>query len=123
MLAKERNPGLKVYLAWVPMFRGMERDVPKASESMPDLRTSHYWGGDSLLGKGYRKTLGITEDAWDIFVLYGPEARWDGVEPPAPAFWMHQLGSARSPRVDGPYLDADVFLEKTRELLAASSGH
>jgi hypothetical protein len=103
------------------MFRGMERDVPKASREMPDPRASHYWDGDSLLGRGYRKTLGITEDAWDIFVLYGPEATWEGADPPAPAFWMHQLGSARKPRVDGPYLDADVFLEELEALVAKSA--
>jgi hypothetical protein len=99
------------------MFRGMERDVPKASLEMPDSRTSHFWDGESLLGKGYRKTLGISEDAWDIFVLYGPDATWTGDQPPPPSFWMHQLGSARKPRVDGPYLDPEVFLQKTRELL------
>jgi hypothetical protein len=35
---------------------------------------------------------------------------------------MHQLGSPRRPRVNGPYLDAAVFLEKTRELLNQTPG-
>lgn len=99
----------------------MERDVPRASREMPDPRTSHYWDGDSVLSRGYRKTLGISEDAWDIFVLYGPDAKWEGEEPPAPAFWMHQLGSASKPRVSRPYLDADLFREKLRALVAVPS--
>jgi hypothetical protein len=116
VLAKEGDPDIRVYLAWVPMFRGMERDVPRASQTMPDPRTSHYWDGDSLLGKGYRKTLDLSEDAWDIFLLYGPDARWEGDEPPAPRFWMHQLGSARRPRLNGPYLDAKLFLQALRSI-------
>ncbi len=120
MLEKETDPDLRVYLAWVPMFRGMERDVPMASETMADARTSHYWDGDSLLGKLYRKKLGLPEDAWDIFFLYGPDATWDGDEPPAPSFWMHQLGSARRPRLDGPYLDAEAFRKKVAEMVVGS---
>ena len=99
----------------------MERDVPRASREMPDPRTSHYWDGAELLGKGYRKTLGISEDAWDIFLLYGPDAKWEAEEPPMPAFWMHQLGSAARPRISGPYLDADVFREKLQALAADAS--
>ena len=122
VLAKEPNRDLRVYVAWVPMFRGREADVPKASAEVPDRRAAHYWDGDSLLVKGFRETLGLSEPAWDIFLLYGPDARWEGERPPAPAFWMHQLGSARRPRVNGPFLDAPVFLEKTRELLARQRG-
>ena len=119
VLAKTDDGRLRVYVTWVPMFRGREADVPKASTEVSDLRAAHYWDGDSLLVKGFRETLGFNEPAWDIFLLYGPDARWEGERPPAPAFWMHQLGSPRRPRVNGPFLDAAVFLEKTRELLAA----
>lgn len=119
VLAKTDDERLRVYVAWVPMFRGREADVPKASREVPDARAAHYWDGDSLLVKGFRETLGLNEPAWDIFLLYGADARWDGERPPAPAFWMHQLGSARRPRVNGPFLDAAVFLERTRALLGA----
>ena len=117
----EPDPDLKVYMVWVPMFRGMERDVPTASREMPDPRARHYWDGDSLLVKGYRATLGFEEDAWDVFLIYGPDATWEGDAPPSPRYWMHQLGSAARPRVDGPYLDAEVFLQKLRETLGAAA--
>lgn len=117
VLDKEGSQKLRVYLAWVPMFRGMERDVPRASRAMPDPRTSHYWDGDSLLGKGFRKTLALPEDAWDVFFLYGPDAKWDGTDPPLPDFWMHQLGSKGRPRLNGPYLDADIFLQHLQALI------
>lgn len=114
------DPDLRTYVVWVPMFRGMERDVPKATTEVPDARASHFWDGDSLLVKGYRETLDLSEDAWDVFLLYGPDARWDGDLPPVPDYWMHQLGSKRRPRVDGPYLDPALFLERTRQVLSAS---
>jgi hypothetical protein len=121
VLAKESDPNLRAYVVWVPMFRGMERDVPKASTEVPDQRSFHYWDGASLLVNAYRDTLGLPEPAWDIFLLYDRSARWDGDSPPKPAYWMHQLGSARRPRVNGPFLNAATFLERTRQLIAPGS--
>jgi hypothetical protein len=97
----------------------MERDVPRATREMPDTRASHFWDGESVLSKGYRNTLGISEDAWDMFILYGPEVKWESADPPVPAYWMHQLGTERKPRVSGPFLNPGTFLQKTRELLAS----
>jgi hypothetical protein len=59
----------------------------------------------------YKDVLGgiPSEPAWDVFILYGPDARWDGERPPAPAYWMHQLGTAKRPRATGPYWNAEVF--------------
>jgi hypothetical protein len=65
----------------------------------------------------FTRTLGFSEDAWDVYLLYGPSARWDGDLPPKPDFWMHQLGEKDHPRVDGPYLDADVFATRANALL------
>jgi hypothetical protein len=108
---------LRVYVIWVPMFRGHERDVPNASREVPDQRALHYWDGHSSSMRAVRASLGLSEDAWDVFLLYPPGVTWDGTSPPEPEFWMHQLGSRTKPRVDGPYLDPAVFLERTRTLL------
>jgi hypothetical protein len=116
VLAKTDDTRLRAYVAWVPMFRDREEDVPKATTEVPDTRASHFWDGGSVLTQQYRRTLNFNEPAWDIYLLYGPDATW-GEQPPTPAYWMHQLGSARKPRVNGPYLDAAVFLDKTRALL------
>ena len=117
MLAKAPDPNLRGYVVWVPMFRGMERDVPKATAEVPDARARHYWDGDSQMMAALQRTLRISEPAWDVFLLYDRGARWVGDVPPEPAYWMHQLGSAKRPRVTGPFLDAAVFLERTQQLL------
>jgi hypothetical protein len=113
---------VRVYMVWVPMLRGHESDVPKATKELPDSRALHYWDGKRLVVSGYTETLGFKEPAWDIFLLYPPGTRWDDDRPPAPAFWMHQLGSRKSPRVNGPYLDAATFLGRTRALLGRPTG-
>jgi hypothetical protein len=106
---------LKAFVIWVPMSRGMERDVPKATSEVADPRATHYWDGDGQLVKAYREVLGLNEPAWDIYLLYGPAARWDGERPPRPQYWMHQLGSKRRPRANAPFWDAAAFLDKVRE--------
>jgi hypothetical protein len=122
VLARTDDRRLRAYVAWVPMFRDKEDDVPKATTEVPDTRAAHYWDGGNILTQRYRQTLGFNEPAWDIFLLYGADAKWEADQPPVPAYWMHQLGSARKPRVNGPYLDAAVFLDKTRELLTRTPG-
>ncbi len=99
-----------MYVVWVPMSRGLERDVPNATREVWDARARHYWDEDGQLVKGYQETLRYDEPAWDTYVLYGPEATWTGDRPPVPAYFMHQLGSKRRPRVRGDWWDPARFL-------------
>ena len=122
MLAKLPSPDLRAYVVWVPMSRGLERDVPNAIREVPAPRARHYWDGDGQLIASYREVLGgFSEPVWDTFLLYGKDARWDAARPPAPAYWMHQLGSARRPRAAGPFWDVRVFLQKTGDLIERQS--
>ena len=119
VLAKAASPDLRTYVVWVPMSRGLERDVPRATREVSDPRARHYWDGGGQLTAGYRSVLGgFIEPVWDTYVLYGKDARWDSERPPAPVYWMHQLGSAKSPRAVGPFWDPAVFLERTNALLS-----
>lgn len=56
-------------------------------------------------------------DAWDLYLVYGPDARWDGPEPPRPLYWMHQLRGVDN----GPFLDAAVFADAVRRALATAA--
>ena len=117
VLAKYQDPDLRVYMVWVPKLRGLERDVASATVQFPEPRSRHFWDAPSVLVTGYRDTLELSEDAWDIFLLYGPDARWEGTRPPEPAYWAHQLGSKEKPLIHGAWLDGGQFLGK---LLAVS---
>ncbi|HEY7499898.1 MAG TPA: hypothetical protein VH740_15370 [Vicinamibacterales bacterium] len=118
VLSKHDVPDVRVYMVWVPKLRGLERDVPSATIQFPDLRAEHYWDRPSVLINGYRETLNLPEDAWDVFLLYDRNAKWEGDRPPAPTYWAHQLGNKEKPRVDGPWLDGEVFLAKLKALRA-----
>jgi hypothetical protein len=116
VFARYPDPDLRVYVVWVPKSRGLERDVAAATTIHPEARARHYWDAPSVLVEGFQASLGLPEDAWDLFLLYGPGARWESGNPPAPEYWAHQLGSPDKPRVPGPWLDGRVFLEKLTAL-------
>ncbi|HET7218723.1 MAG TPA: hypothetical protein VFJ02_11785 [Vicinamibacterales bacterium] len=116
MLTKYSDPDLRVYMVWVPKSRGLERDVPGATIQYPEPRAQHFWDAPGVLLRGYRDRLRLGEDAWDMYFLYGRDAIWTDAMPPEPAYWAHQLGSKEKPRVNGPWLDGAVFLEKLRSV-------
>lgn len=101
-----------LYAVWVPRLGGQEKDVSAATRVVADPLTREYWDGNDLLGVAYRQVLGWKDDnAWDVYMLYGPKARWTGDLPPAPDFYMHQDAEP------GLRLDASVFGTKLRQLL------
>jgi hypothetical protein len=103
---------LRGYIVWVPKLDGQENNVPEATHTVADPRAGHYWDANGYLVHAYDRTLDLGQDAWDIYLLYGPEARWDGADPPAPAYWMNQLGGT-----EGPTLDSQTFADHGRALL------
>ena len=111
MLEKVPGDALRTYVVWVPMNRALERDVANATKEVWDTRARHYWDADGWLMNTYKQVIGgfPFEPAWDTFILYGPDAKWEGDKPPKPAYWMHQLGSAKTPRAIGPYWNPDEF--------------
>jgi hypothetical protein len=116
----DRQPSAKLtpLVVWVPQSRGREAHVPNASSYVADPRARHFWDGEGLVGQQYQHQLELSEPAWDVFFLYGPDARWEGDLPPWPEHWMHQLGTAERPRLSGPWFDAPGFARRAEALLA-----
>lgn len=100
-----------LYAVWVPRLGGQEKDVSAATRVVADPLTRDYWDGNDLLGVAYRHVLGWNDNAWDVYLLYGPKARWTGDLPPEPDFSMNQDAEP------GPRLDASVFGARVRQLL------
>ncbi|MEM9492571.1 MAG: hypothetical protein AAGC55_25710 [Myxococcota bacterium] len=118
VFAAVADPQLRGYAVWVPKSGGQGSDVPTAAQRIPDVRNAHYWDDRAALMAAYTKVLKLPEDAWDIYMIYGRNARWDGALPPKPKFWMHQLGSRDKPRVPGPFLQSSVFTARVNAALA-----
>ncbi|NOY69412.1 MAG: hypothetical protein GXP53_07975 [Deltaproteobacteria bacterium] len=58
-----------------------------------DVRVSHFWDPERLLGGLVAKTLLLKKTAWDIYMLYDRGILWEGATFPQPFFWMAQLPS------------------------------
>jgi hypothetical protein len=106
---------LRAYVVWVPKLGAEEKDVAEATRFFSDPRGRHYWDEGGNLMRAFTKRLSLGQDAWDIYFIYGPTARWNGSEPPIPDYWMHQLG----PTVPALRLDGEIF---SREALTRLHG-
>jgi len=105
---------VRVYVIWDPIFGGnFDREAKKLSSSFPDKRVSYYKDPDSLAGALWERVLKTQREiAWDVYLLYGAEARWE-TEPPKPDFWMHQLSGVTI----APHLDVKKFTEELKGML------
>ena len=103
-------------VVWQPKRGGRESDVPEATATFPDQRARHFWDADGWTVQHFKGVLDIDVDAWDLYLIYAADARWDGPQPPTPVFWMHQLRGVDN----GPPLDASIFGERVQQALAAS---
>lgn len=112
------EPGLSVYIAWVPILPDDGRPDGGNLALVSDARARHFWDRHGVLSPLFRPVLGLPAEwpAWDVYLAYPPGATWTDV-PPAPAFWHHQLGDS----VDAPVLDGPRFASQLRELIAEVS--
>jgi hypothetical protein len=74
----ERYPDadLRVLVGWIPVLPGDAN--PQVADLLVDRRASHFWDGGQKVGFAVSRLLGRGDDyaAWDIFLVYGPDAKW-----------------------------------------------
>ena len=115
------DKGLRGLVAWLPMLPDDNAEAAQTrSELFGDARVTQGWDAQREVGNLFSQMLGLQGTAWDIYLLYPPGVRWDGEEPPQPAFWMHQL-----PEVVGAdrsrFLDPDKLANELRGLLESAA--
>lgn len=108
---------VSVDVVWVPVLQAEAAHVPLATRFALGANVTHYWDAAGVLARGYQGTLGLGGDAWDVYLLYGPDVRWEDAAPPFPAFWMHQLGTRDAPNAAAPFLDAAEFADRAAVML------
>ena len=75
---------------------------------------SYFRDPDSLAGKQWEQVLNTQREiAWDVYLLYGPDAQWEQ-ELPKPVFWMHQLSGVTK----APFLNTQKLTEELKGMLA-----
>jgi hypothetical protein len=78
-----------------------------------DPRAQQYWDAGGWLGDAYGRVLQTPGAAWDVYLVYRRGRSWDGILPPKPDYWMHQLSGV----INAPHLDPDVLRQHVENLL------
>jgi len=92
VLEANDDPKLRVLVVWLPISdEDTEATARRAAADLAEPRVKQYWTTDKSVGDAFKKPLGMTRGtAWDVYLVYGPQRRWTGEEPPAPDFYMHR---------------------------------
>jgi hypothetical protein len=63
-------------VGWIPALPSDAN--PRVADLLVDRRATHYWDGERKLGLAVGRMLGLGRGnfAWDIFLVYGPNAKW-----------------------------------------------
>ena len=110
-----------VYLVHANVIGGNESHIPGAAVLVHHAGARHYWDPSGAFGRAMGESLPLTRRgrpvfAWDVWMLYGPDADWTD-RPPQPNLLMHQLPSIDDAAGAAP-LDSQAFAEATRALMA-----
>jgi hypothetical protein len=113
VLEQVPDKNVRAYIVWLPMLESDNREqAERRSAEFADERLSYFWDGDQLTGAVWEQVLDLSCMAWDIYVIYGEDARWEQ-DPPVPEFWMHQLSRVSK----GLFLDREQFEQELKAIL------
>lgn len=125
VLAKlPKDARIKVYVVHEPVIGGSDKDIPAAAELLHTTLAQHYWNPTGDFGRQMSQSLGLLHGtrpvyAWDIYMIYPPNAVWNGRDPPQPSYLMHQLPGLDNQKF--PPWDGKIFAAKVSDTLAASN--
>jgi len=97
------------------LFSDARDDAVEGTAEFPDPRVRYYWDGEKIAGWSFGEMLKIDRDAWDVYLVYPSSAKWSDSLPPAPSFWMHQLGGLGDL---APSLDSALLRLRVEGMLA-----
>jgi hypothetical protein len=125
LLSRTNDPGLQTFIVHVPVLTPSptEEDVPKAATLVRNDHVHHYWNPSGSFGWELSKAAGLKHGdesvyAWDVWLIYGPDAVWEGAGPPQPQRLMHQLYLLKDSGL--PRLDSRKFAKEVRALVASA---
>ncbi len=90
--ASQGDDRLVTFVIHVPALGAREEHVAATIPLLQGPRIHHYWEDSGIIGQHFSEVMGVEIYVWDFWMIYGPEARWDGLLPPAPDYYEHQLG-------------------------------
>ncbi len=118
LAATQNDERLVTFVVHVPTMGAKENHAVDSIPLLDGPRIHHYWEETGILGRHYSEVMDVDMYVWDFWTIYGPEHRWDGVLPPTPDHYEHQLGVTSGTFHGFPrelVLDAERFAAETRE--------
>ncbi len=92
----EKNPSapIRVYAVWISFYPWDSRsDID--STVLSDRRVTQLWDGNKVTGPWFADQVqGHSGIAWDVYFLYGPDARWDAAPSPLLGSGSPVIGNA-----------------------------
>ncbi|MGH7623781.1 MAG: hypothetical protein ACREOJ_00495 [Gemmatimonadaceae bacterium] len=82
---------MAVYVVWSSQLGAQEKNVDAGTTLISDRRVRNFWDPGLVVGTAFSRAAGRTEPAWDVYLLFGPDATWPATAAPTPAWWEHQL--------------------------------
>lgn len=124
-LLSKNDARLQTFVVHVPRMNPppKAKDVPEAATLLRNDYVHHYWNPSGSFGRELSDGLDLKVDgeevyAWDVWLVYGPDAVWDGEFPPKPEYFMHQLWALGG--TDLPRFDSEVFAQRVHQLLVTA---
>lgn len=124
LLAVTRDARLQTFVVYVPVLHPSPtaRDVPRAAALLHNPQVHNYWNPSGDFGRTLAEAAGLKHDgkpvyAWDVYLIYGPEAGWAGAAPPKPLLLMHQLWALEHSSF--PHLDSKAYAREVHQLLTS----
>jgi hypothetical protein len=124
LLSKTTDSRLRTFVVHVPVIGAQSKDVMPAAKLIDNPNVRHYWNASGEFGRSLSKAVQLKNDkdlvyAWDVWLLYGPDAEWTAANPPQPQLLMHQLWKLEGSKF--PKLDSKVFAREVQNDLSKVS--
>lgn len=122
LLSGTTDERLQTFVVHLPVLGAKAKDVAPAAQLLRNPHVRNYWNASGEFGRSLARAVQLKNGdelvyAWDVWLLYGPEAQWVGTDPPQPQLLMHQLWKLEGTRF--PRLDSKVFAREARARVAS----
>jgi hypothetical protein len=100
-LEKDPSAEVRVYAVWFNVLSGDNKGAWDAS-LLNDDRVTEYWDGDINAGPWFAENLPFDHGplAWDVYYLFGADARWEEAPAPLVSYGYTLLNSRERLRSD-----------------------
>jgi hypothetical protein len=115
------DTSLSTFVINTPVLGATEKDTANTCSLVHNKLVIQYWDPNQELGTLFSQALGMKFGhkevyAWDVWLVYGPNAEWTGAVPPKADFLMHQLPDLMG-RDGFPFLRAAAFAKEVEKQL------